>query len=168
MFTPVLYCSNTKFSMKNHVKVSILMKNCLKNGLVVVRLSQLSGRALAAQARCPGFDSRQLVAFSHSSIFASKTSNLSLVQHCLSVHVSICIQFVCAEIYYLPNLCDHQNCLIWTTPAQLFISIALTMVQYVTFSVSVDYLQLGVSHKGESICICLQLVKIRSIFIMMQ
>ena len=32
-------------------------------GLVVVRLSWLSGRALAAQAKCPGFDSRWLLAF---------------------------------------------------------------------------------------------------------
>ena len=30
-----------------------------------------SGTALAAQARCPGFDSRRLPAFSLSSIFAS-------------------------------------------------------------------------------------------------
>ena len=37
-------------------------------GLVVVWLSWLSGRALAAQARCPGFDSWQLPAFSLSSI----------------------------------------------------------------------------------------------------
>ena len=41
-------------------------------GLVVNRLSWLSGRALAAQARCPGFDSRRLPAFSLSSIFTSK------------------------------------------------------------------------------------------------
>ena len=32
----------------------------------------------AAQARCPGFDSRRLPAFSLSSIFTSKTPNLSL------------------------------------------------------------------------------------------
>ena len=31
-------------------------------------------RSLAAQARCPGFDSRQLLAFSLSSIFTSKYS----------------------------------------------------------------------------------------------
>ena len=37
-------------------------------GLVVVWLSWLSGRALAAQARCLGFDSWQLPAFSLSSI----------------------------------------------------------------------------------------------------
>ena len=48
--------------------------------LVVFRLSQLSGRALATQARCPGFDSQRLPVFSLSSIFASKTSNLSLTK----------------------------------------------------------------------------------------
>ena len=40
-------------------------------GLVVVRLSYFRGRALAAQAKCPGFDFRRLPAFSLSSIFAS-------------------------------------------------------------------------------------------------
>ena len=40
-------------------------------GLVVVRLSWFSGRALAAQASCPRFDSRRLPTFSLSSIFAS-------------------------------------------------------------------------------------------------
>ena len=33
MFFPVLYCINTKFSMKNHMKVGIPVKNCLENGL---------------------------------------------------------------------------------------------------------------------------------------
>ena len=33
MFIPILYCINTKFSMKNHMKVGIPMKNCLENGL---------------------------------------------------------------------------------------------------------------------------------------
>ena len=44
-------------------------------GLVVVHLSQFSGRPLATQARYPGFDSWQLLAFSLSSIFASQHLN---------------------------------------------------------------------------------------------
>ena len=40
-------------------------------GPVVVQLLWLSGRALVAQAKCPGFDSQWLPAFSLSSIFVS-------------------------------------------------------------------------------------------------
>ena len=43
--------------------------------MVIVQLSWLNGRVLAAQAKCPGFDSRRLPAFSLSSIFASKHLN---------------------------------------------------------------------------------------------
>ena len=43
-------------------------------GLVVVQLSWLSGRALAAQARCPGFDSQRLPAFSTCLYFRLITS----------------------------------------------------------------------------------------------
>ena len=67
-------------------------------GPVVVRLS---GRALAAQARCPGFYSRRLPAFSLSSIFASKkTFNLSLFQREARVSKQQ-QQFVCSR-----NLCE--------------------------------------------------------------
>ena len=43
-------------------------------GLVVVLLFWLNGRALVAQARCPGFDSQWMLAFSLSSIFCLITS----------------------------------------------------------------------------------------------
>ena len=46
--------------------------------LVVI---ELSGRALAAQGRCPGFDSQRLLSFSLSSIFSLITSKFSLFQH---------------------------------------------------------------------------------------
>ena len=59
---------------------AVYIEDC--EGLVVVRLSWLSGRVLAAQARCPGFNFWRLLAFSLSFIFASKTSNFSLGMLC--------------------------------------------------------------------------------------
>ena len=50
----------------------------LSGCLVVI---ELSGRALAAQGRCPGFDSQRLPSFSLSSIFFLITSKFSLFQH---------------------------------------------------------------------------------------
>ena len=47
---------------------------------MVVRLLWLSGRALAVQARCPGFDSRRLPAFSLSWNIVQLTSKFSYSQ----------------------------------------------------------------------------------------